>query len=305
MVILDKGGSYRRLALYHDGDVVTGGIDPLQFRDPSYLREFILSVVDPAKFDKLERARLLRVLKQEIPRAKKFSQLLKSLEKHFPDISLYFEEIAPYLLDHPTVRTDFLYLDVESFPKGFVAPLIVWMLEYFRNIPEKEKILVFDECWSFLQNHAPWIDGCFRTFRKSGAFPIAISQSLRDFVRTGLGDSIVNNSHFRLFFPQTISEGDGVDSFDVERINSLRFEKGVYSQCYLKSSDDRYRKIMENSLTPLEYEIMHSDAGMEDKLLTFINRAGIAFDSNRDAVQSFVRLRHEDNDFYRRFVDSI
>ena len=309
VVILDKGGSYDRLALYHGGTRVVGGIDPLQSRDPFYLREFILSVVDPAKFDKLARGRLLRVLKTEAPVAESFARLLDALEPHFPDISLYFEEISLFLLPPRLADPDvqdarFLYVDVENFPKGFVAPLIVWLLEYFRNIEESEKVLVFDECWSFLQNHASWIDGCFRTFRKSGAFPIAISQSLRDFVRTELGDSIVNNSHFRVFFPQTMEERDGVDAFDIGRIKSLRFEKGSYSQCYLKSSDDRYRKILQKSLTPLEYEIMHTDAGMEDKLLTFLDHFGGYFESTRDAVDAFVRLRHDESNFYYRFIDS-
>ena len=304
VVVLDKGGSYKRLALYHDGTHITKGINPLAFPNPAYLREFILSVVDPDKFDKLERARLLNVLKQITPCAANFQELLNSLESRFPNLSLYFEEIAPFLLESPPPGSGLLYVDVEDFPKSFVAPLIVWLLEYFGNIEESQKILVFDECWSFLENHAPWIDECFRTFRKTGAFPIAISQSLQDFVRTGLGDSIVNNSHFRIFFPQKLKEGDGVDAFDIERIQNLRFEKGHYSRCYLKSSDNKYRKIMENALTPVEFEIMHTDAGSEEKLLTFLNRFGAFFDSKKDAIDAFVRLRHENNNFTRRFIDA-
>ena len=309
VVILDKGGGYRRLALYHEGENVTCGIDPLLFRSPGYLREFVLTVADASKFDKMERARLLQVLRKEAPGAANFGELLASLEPHFPDISLYFEEISPFLLDSSPQTThapnlwQLLYVDVENFPKNFVAPLIVWLLEYFRQIPESEKILVFDECWSFLENHAPWIDECFRTFRKTGAFPIAISQSLKDFSRTGLGDSIVNNSHFRVFFPQTLREGEETDTFDMDRIRSLRFGKGTYSQCYLKSSDNKYRKILENALTPLEYEIMHSDAGGENKLLNFLDRFGASFDSTKDAIRAFVRLRHENDHFVRRFID--
>ena len=303
VVILDKGGSYRRLALYHDGENVTKGINPLQFRNPAYLREFILSVADASKFDKLARARLLKTLKEAAPRAAGFRELLKSLEPGFPDVSLHFEEIAPYLSESSPVNSNFLYADVDDFPKNFVAPLVVWLLEYFRNIKEPEKVLVFDECWSFLENHAPWIDECFRTFRKTGAFPVAISQSLRDFSRTGIGDSIVNNSRFRVFFPQSLEENDDVDAFDVGRIKSLRFEKGSHSQCYLKSSDNDCRKTLENSLTPLEFEIMHTDAGGEAKLLNFLDRFGEFFDSDKDAIEAFVRLRHEKNNFFDRFIN--
>ena len=304
VVILDKGGSYRRLALYHGGTNITDGIDPLRFRDPSYLREFVLSVVDAGKFDKLARARLLKTLKGAAPRAAGFRELLKSLEPGFPDISLHFEEIAPYLSESAPMNSNFLYADVDDFPKNFVAPLVVWLLEHFRNIKEAEKVLVFDECWSFLENHAPWIDECFRTFRKTGAFPVAISQSLRDFSRTGIGDSIVNNSHFRVFFPQSLEENDDVDAFDIARIKSLRFEKGSHSQCYLKSSDNNCRKTLENAPTPLEFEIMHTDAGGENKLLNFLDRFGEFFDSDKDAIEAFVRLRHEKNNFFDRLVDA-
>ena len=228
-----------------------------------------------------------------------------SLEPHFPGLSLHFEEIAPYILESSPTKTRFLYVDADDSPVNFVAPLVVWLLEYFRQIPRAEKVLVFDECWSFLEDHARWIDGCFRTFRKTGAFPVAISQSLRDFVRTGLGDSILNNSHFRVFFPQTLEEGDDTDPFDIGRIRSLRFEKGNYSQCYLKSSDNRYRKILENPLTPLEYQIMHSDPGGEEKLLNFLDRFGEFFQSRKDGIEAFVRLRHENDHFYRRFIDTV
>ena len=49
VVILDKGGSFKKLTLYHGGTDLKHGIDPFQFKDP-YLREIILSVIDGSRF---------------------------------------------------------------------------------------------------------------------------------------------------------------------------------------------------------------------------------------------------------------
>ena len=179
-VILDKGGSFKRTTLYHGGEVMRVGFNPMQFKNPLYLREFILSVVD--NFSKQERGKLLLLLKEHMGKTDDFLKLLNLLEKDFKGISLYFEDIKDFFTQETIdINKSILYVDLNDYPKPMVSPLIIFLLEFFKNIPVKEKILVFDECWSFLKNHASYIEECFRTFRKTGAFPIAISQSLRDF----------------------------------------------------------------------------------------------------------------------------
>ena len=93
-VILDKGGSYRRLALYHNGYVMEGGFNPLQFRDPLYIREFILSLVDQEAFGKLQQGRLLSAIKGALSQdnVQTFAQLIDALKADFPGINFYFEE---------------------------------------------------------------------------------------------------------------------------------------------------------------------------------------------------------------------
>lgn len=201
-VILDKGGSFRKLTLYHEGTVLEDGINPMQFKNPSFLTEFILSVVDQNKFGKLERGKLLKEIKSSIEAVVTFQDLLFQLELSFSGISYYFEEIIEYICDDVPFEERILYVDLDKYPKGIIAPLVIYVLEYFKNIKDKEKVLVFDECWSFLKDHSTYIDECFRTFRKTGAFPIAISQSLKDFAIMGkdLCGSLTNNSYFKVFF---------------------------------------------------------------------------------------------------------
>lgn len=302
-VILDKGGSFKKLTKYHDGIVLGCVFNPFQFKCPFYLREIILSVVDKSKFDKLERAKLLKEIKEGLREVTSFNELILFLETEFKDIGLYFEEFKNYvdekiIISEGSVKV--LYVDIENYPKSIITPLIIFVLEYFKSIKEKEKILVFDECWSFLKEHDEFIDECFRTFRKTGAFPIAISQSLKDFESIGqsLSSSITNNSYFKAFFPQELSNDHDVDDFDIENIKGLQFEKNNFSECYLKSTDNKYRKIIRTYLTPLELELFHTEAGGDKKLNSFINNFGHYFSSTKETINSYVRLKHDENNHF-------
>ena len=305
-VILDKGGSYKRLALYHDGYVLENGFNPLQFRDPLYLREFILSLVDQETFGKLEQGRLLFAIKAALKneQVQNFSQLIHTLEPDFPGIHFYFEECGIFFTDSSIPEVSILYVDVENFPKGIVAPLIIFLLEYFKHIRTEEKILVFDECWSFLKQHGSYIDECFRTFRKTGALPIAISQGLRDFsiIDKTLADSLTNTSYFKAFFPQELDESSDITRDDLACIQSLRFSKGQFSDCYLKSQDNKYRKIMRIYLTPLELELFNTEISDSAPFMQFFKQNRAYFSSNQETIDAYIRIKYgnyEENSYPR------
>ena len=287
-VILDKGGSFKKLCLYHNGFNLSHGINPMDFRCPYYLREFILSVVDKDKFKKLERGMLLKSIKSFLKlNQDTFRDLLVHLEKDFAGISLYFEDIKDLISNKKLDMNRFLYVDIENFPKTIIAPLIIYVLEYFKNIQDEQKILVFDECWQFLKDHFDYIDESFRTIRKSGAFLIAISQGITDFNKDGLTSSIVNNSYFKVFFPQESVE----ESFDRLRVDSLSFGKGSFSECYLKC--DEYKKILRIYLTDLEYELFHTEANRSESFYQFYSDHRKYFTDNSKTIDAFVRLQHE------------
>jgi len=301
-VILDKGGSFKKVTNYHGGSYLKSGFNPFQFKDPVYLREIILSIVDEESFNKLERGRLLKIIKDNVDDCRTFLDLISVLKGHFVDIDLYFEEFRNYFIDEELDFQKILYVDIEDYPKGIITPLIIFILEYFKRIPINEKILVFDECWSFLKDHTSFIDECFRAFRKTGAFPIAISQSLRDFshLNSDLASSITNNSYFKVFFPQELEVVNDIGSFDITNINSLEFKKGIFSECYLKSSDNRYRKKIKNYLTPIELQLFHTEAGADLKFNLFVNQFKDYFSTHKEVVDAYVRLIHDEanNSFY-------
>jgi hypothetical protein len=297
VVILDKGGSFKKLCLYHGGYNLESGINPMNFKCPYYLREFILSVVDIDKFKLLEKGLLLTEIKRILEENKviTFNNLIDQLELSFSGLSLYFEDIKEFISDEHRERVNFLYVDIENFPKNQVAPLIIYVLEYFKQIEKGEKVLVFDECWNFLKDHGHYIDECFRTLRKSGAFPIAISQGLDDFASLGadLSSSLINNSHFKVFFPQEYIEDKDISGFDNERISSLEYRKGEYSECYLKTQDNKIKKILRIFLSSLELELFHTESGRSENLFKFYDDNKDYFLTNRETIDAFVRLHHE------------
>ena len=295
-VILDKGGSFKKLCLYHDGVNLEQGINPMHFKDPVFLREFILSIVDKEQFKKLDRGILLKSIKEFLKRdtSNLFFNLIDYLESHFPNLSIYFEEIKGFITDGPLEERSLLYVDIENYPKNQIAPLIIYVLEYFKSINSKEKILVFDEAWEFLKDHSEYIDEKFRTVRKSGDFLIAISQGITDFKSIGeLYNSIMNNSFFKVYFPQDYIDDGNTNDFDNEQIKNLTFEKGKYSECYLKTQDNRYRKILRTRLTALENELFHTEAHKSDFLYKFYDDHKKYFESSKEVIDSFVRLKNE------------
>ena len=98
---------------------------------------------------KVRRARLLKEIKSALETVNSFDGLIESLNKTFDGIKDYFEETKDYFSSEEIEKKRILYVDVENYPKSIVTPLIIFLLEYFKNISESQKILVFDECWSF------------------------------------------------------------------------------------------------------------------------------------------------------------
>jgi hypothetical protein len=296
-VILDKGGSFRKLCLYHDGEYLKSQINPLDLKCPYYLREFILSVVELSRFDKLSRGLLLKEIKRFLAEDKtsNFFNLLNQLENSFEQITLYFEDLKDFISTEKTSFRSFLYVDIERFPKSQVSPLIIYVLEYFKKIDKSEKVLVFDEAWSFLKGHEGYIDEQFREIRKTGALAIAIAQGYKDFsnLNSELYTSITNNSYFKFFFSQDFIKDSDFFEFDNMRLKELEYKKGHFSDCYLKTQDERFKKVIRIFLTPLEYELFHTETQRNDLFDKFYFKNREYFESNSKTIDAFVRLHHE------------
>jgi hypothetical protein len=159
-----------------------------------------------------------------------------------------------------------------------------------------QKVLVFDECYSFLKGHEEYLDETFRQIRKSGAMAIAIAQGYKDFSSSNreLYNSFTNNTFFKFFFMQDIVDHPDISEFDNSRVQNLEYRKGEYSECYLKSQDGKYKKVLRIFLTALEYELFHTEVARNDLFYKFYQDNREYFETNSSAIESFVRLHHEE-----------
>jgi conjugal transfer ATP-binding protein TraC len=146
----------------------------------------------------------------------------------------------------------------------FVITDFVWR-EVQKSRGEK-KFLIFDECWKLLKNESgiQFIEEVFRTFRKYNASAIAISQDIDDFAKSKISGAILPNCSTKWVLvqnksdPARLKEVLQLNENEVALVQSLTHEKGVYSETFLSSQDDR-SVIVLSAATPLEYWIATTD----------------------------------------------
>ena len=262
-VILDLGNSFYKTARFYDGVILSKKFNPLQFKNPTYLKEFILSAIDD-KFTKMEEGKLYscicEIIETEII---DFNHFLDKLEQEFSGISFYFSEIKQFFTNEVVPLNDLTYCDFSNSPEAMKAPLIIYLIEYFKNL-EGKKLFIFDECWHLLNKNADYIAECFRTFRKHQASAIAISQNLDDFSITQLGRVIIQNTYWKLLFRQSLSPSEFIDNQTIDLLDGIYSKRGEFSEFLLLSED--IKKPARFYSTPLEYELFNTS---KDDVLKF------------------------------------
>lgn len=288
-VVLDLGNSFKKSAMFHGAVVLSEKFNPLQFRNPRYLKEFILAVVDE-KMGKKAEGRLFEEIKIILEQDQKlnFDELIARLEKSFSGISYYFSEIREFFSDDVKPLNDFTYCDFGLYPDVMKAPLIIYLIECFKHL-EGRKLFIFDECWSLLEKNANYIAECFRTFRKHNASAVAISQNLDDFAETQLGRVIIQTSFTKLLFKQAIKESEFIDRQSKLLLDSVQSRKGEYSEfLYLSETN---KKPLRYVPTALEYELFTSDPADLAHFRKYMDEQG-RFLEFRDAIKHFTKIKH-------------
>lgn len=255
-LILDKGQSFRKLTLYTGGNIFSEKFNPLQFKNPHYLKAFLMALIPESELSIKDQGRMFSLIKEyltgEAPHS--FTGLITYLSKSFEGIEHYFNELQDFITDAEVRITDITYVDTALYPKKIIGSLIIYLIEYFKNIDGK-KIFLFDECWEYLERNSDYIEECFRTFRKHNASAIAITQDVADFLSNNskVGQVIYNNTNHKLFFYQDTTNTPLISHEDSDRIKSLKSVHGSHSEFFYK--DDAIRKTVRFYATPLEYEL--------------------------------------------------
>ena len=172
---------------------------------------------------------------------------------------------------------DVICFDLKGMEKfaGLQAVMLTIITNYVwnkvLNESNRRKLVVFDECWKLLSSpeSAAFIAECYRTFRKYGAAAISVTQSLNDFLGSGLEGAILGNSNTRFILRQnSVPAVKGiVDYFhfnesEQNQIESLQIKKGEAAEVFFSQS--RGMQSVSGKMiiypTPIEYWVATTDA---------------------------------------------
>lgn len=269
-IVLDLGHSFKKLSEARGGVVFSLKFNPFQYRNPHYLKEFIFSFIPQEEASKKQEgevfAIIVRALGEDI---QTFKGLIETIDKEGIDIAPYFEQYWQYFTDEIVTENVLTYIDTSIYPDDLIGPLIIFLLEYFKNLNAqgKSRIFIFDECWSFLEKNASYISEQFRTLRKHNASAVALVQNMDDLNLSPLGRVILQNTFHKFILKQECSENEFLNSFDLERIGELNSVINIYSEIYYKSAN--HKKILRYYPTSHELALFSSNKKFNEKLESF------------------------------------
>lgn len=264
VVIVDMGASFSKYLEYYGGNIFSKQFNPMEFKNPLFLKEFILAFIPEAEITTKEKGKLFSEIELALGSGvSTFSELISFLETKHHEISYYFSEIWPYITNELSGKSKLTYIDLSIYPESIIPGVILFSIEYFKNLgtDEEYRILLIDECWKLLARNHEYIAQCFRTFRKHGCAAISITQNIEDLVSLGsISTAILGNCNFKIVFRQTISEGSRnfFSEHEIELISSVSSDRGNYSEFLIIAQDGATKKIVRYYATDLEYAIFNT-----------------------------------------------
>ena len=301
--IIDIGGSYKKVTENLGGQYIPIGSDSAIALNPFDLTEKTIDAVDQKiKFmtslvelmtkeegatgiGKLERSEIEFAVKgiladETEPRLTHLrAKLLKSPE---PSLVKMGKILGPWVGDTPfgkfvdqrtNLRLDrkivcFDLKGMEAQPDLQAVCLFLITDLIWREVQRdrtNSKFVVFDECWSLLENDAGarFLGEVFRTFRKYRASAIAISQTMDDFANSKVASAILPNASVKWLLKQTGGNLPSLQKIlrfnerEIKLVESVTSKKGFYSEAFLVAGDDKQVVLLESS--PLEYWLATTD----------------------------------------------
>jgi conjugal transfer ATP-binding protein TraC len=168
-------------------------------------------------------------------------------------------------IDNRLIVFDLQKLDTEKELQAVIFFIISSSIEEKLKDKSLKKIIVIDEGWKFFNDDAgsALIENLYRTARKFNAAIYSISQSPADFLNTKAANSIISNSYLKFVLKlksgYDLLPNFGLNSQEIEKVKSLRVEKGKFSEIFLKFND--YNRVVKIQPSPVDYWICTTDPG--------------------------------------------
>jgi hypothetical protein len=298
VVIIDMGASFSKYLEYYGGNVFSKKFNPMEFKNPLFLKEFILAFIPENEITTKEKGKLFIEIQEALASGvDTFYGLINFLESNIPEISYYFSEIWPYITNDLADISKLTYVDLSIYPESIIPGVILFTIEYFKNLGNEDeyRILLIDECWKLLARNHEYIAQCFRTFRKHGCSAISITQNIEDLVSLGsISTAILGNCNFKIVFRQTISESSRhfFSDHEIELISSVNSDKGNFSEFLIIAQDGEKKKIVRYYATALEYAIFNTSKSDRIKWEKFKNKYDDLF-TIKEIMNAYIVLSGE------------
>lgn len=290
VVVLDRNGSYRKMCKYVGGVELSSKFNPLFYKDASYIKELLISVIPLREQSKEFEGRLYTKLTEiHFSSMNSIEEILDGLGEEFSHLRYYFAEIIENFNADKIPETNFLYVDFDNYPSNILAPLLIYIIWHFYSL-EGKKLILMDECHHLLKNNVGFVEKLFRELRKQMGSPIALTQNYSDFVGSEVGRVIAANSFYNIFFHQNIEESSFIDEFDKHQISSLQTVKGLYSEFYLKTEQNK--KTLRFVPSKLEYELFTSDYSDNLSQKTFFKHLEACGFEYKKIMDAWVKVKY-------------
>jgi hypothetical protein len=216
---------------------------------------------------------LLRLVECKMPvsvlfmdHRRSFKRLVTKLGRHVEPTSLTDLKRAfdITLLDEPGAVLGVELVELLSDEKIQAVEFLLEEMERFLAKRQSTHLvyLVIDECWSFLKEKPHFVQRAFREYRKLGGAIVAITHSIGDFLNTENGQVVLQTAPIRILLRQEediipYRSALNINAKEARELRFLRQEKGVYSECLVKSP---YHSLIARLCpTPEELELLHTD----------------------------------------------
>ncbi len=293
LAIFDLGGSFKRMCNYLGGTSLTTKFNPLRFKDPFFLRDFILSVVTDLNGFPNFKGELLGALKdihQKDFKFNNFMELITLLNVTFDGLISYFYEIEDFFTNDLNDPPKVFYLDIKGLPEAVIRPFLIYANKLSEATSNKV-IKVFDECWAFMHSSPLILKSVVKTGRKENVSSIFITQELNEFSSeySNVASAILGNTHSKIYFHQDEITHPSIRKVDKDFLKDVKSKKNHYSE-FLFSTPNQ-RKVLRLYPDPFFYELVHTEPDRTRKQEAFIKER-LPYMSYQDAFNKWVSYVH-------------
>lgn len=272
-IIVDRGRSYEKLCLWHGGVYLEGKINFLEFNNPDYLTEVIISLMADDGVSRNAQGEIYGIVKEAINAnaTQTHREFFSFLVKKKPELRNYLTKFQEMVTDDRVDGSNkVIFCEMTDIDEQFQTAVFLYLFEKFRSIKDQHTIIVFEEIHTLLNTNGERIARYFRETRKHNGTCISITQSVNDCEIYPLAKVIWENSeHKAIFHHESTIQEEFLREIQKKQINDAFKESrdGELNKSLVSQKRDFAKLILSNTsfskevllkISPLYYNMFNT-----------------------------------------------